>query len=256
MWGVGVMFNPSEALKVNNLFSLHVFGQTIPISDTIIMTWIVMAVLIILSLVFTRGFKIVPTGKQNATEIVVETVNKMMKSNMGHHWKSFAPYFGTIFLFLILSNIISIFNIIPSAEQLFGITGNSSFEALPKFSIVPPTKDINLTLALAIMSILLIPISGIRFKGVKGWLKSFLQPSPIMLPFNILDYGTRTLSLSLRLFGNILAGYIIMEMLYQGAVFIKPLIPLASGFFDLFDAGLQAYIFVFLSSMYIAEVIE
>ncbi len=77
-----------------------------------------------------------------------------------------------------------------------------------------------------------------------------------MLPFHVLDYGTRTISLSLRLFGNILAGYIIMEMLYAGAIFVKPIVPIASFFFDIFDACLQAYIFVFLSSVYISEAIE
>lgn len=77
-----------------------------------------------------------------------------------------------------------------------------------------------------------------------------------MMPFHILDYGTRTLSLSLRLFGNILAGYIIMEILYASTIFIKPLVPIASFFFDIFDAGLQAYIFVFLSSVYISEAVE
>ena len=77
-----------------------------------------------------------------------------------------------------------------------------------------------------------------------------------MLPFNILDYATRTLSLSLRLFGNIFAGVVIMDMLYAGSVFVKPIVPLASAFFDLFDAGLQAYIFVFLSSIYVSEAIN
>jgi F-type H+-transporting ATPase subunit a len=99
-------------------------------------------------------------------------------------------------------------------------------------------------------------IAGIKYKGFTGWLKSFIKPSPIMVPFHILDYGTRTVSLSLRLFGNILAGYIVVEMLYEGAIFVKPIIPIASAFFDMFDALLQAYIFVFLSSIYINEAIE
>jgi F-type H+-transporting ATPase subunit a len=111
-------------------------------------------------------------------------------------------------------------------------------------------------LTMALMTVFLVAFSGVRYKGVKGFLKGFLSPSPVMLPFHILDYGTRTLSLSLRLFGNILAGFIIMELLYRGALFAAPLIPLASIFFDIFDAGLQAYIFVFLSSIYIAEAIE
>jgi F-type H+-transporting ATPase subunit a len=215
-----------------------------------------MAVLIVLSLMFTRNLKTVPHGKQNAVETFVESVNKITASYMGSHYKSFAPYFGTILLFLIFANTADLFSIFPTGEQLYQLTGLAFFDSLPEFSVISPTKDLNVTLTMAIMTVCLVPIAGIRFKGIKGWLKSFLKPTPIMLPFNILDYGTHTLSLSLRLFGNIFAGYIIMEMLYAGAFFVKPFIPLASAFFDLFDAGLQAYIFVFLSIIYDSEAIE
>ncbi|MGE4484176.1 MAG: F0F1 ATP synthase subunit A [Oscillospiraceae bacterium] len=239
----------------NTLFTINIFGLTIPVSDSLVMMWVVMAILIILSLVFVRNLKTVPTGKQNAAEIIVETIGKILKSTMGDHGERFVPYFGTVLLFLILANMIEVFNIFPSTDQLYQMTGIEIFKNM-HFSIVSPTKDLNLTAAMALMTIVLIPVSGIRYKGVKGWLRSFLKPMPLMLPFNILDYGTRTLSLSLRLFGNMLAGYIIVGMLMGGALFVKPLIPLASAFFDLFDAGLQAYIFVFLSSIYISEVIE
>lgn len=246
----------NQLIEPSVIFHIKLFGLDIPVTESIVMMWVVMAVIIILAVIFARKLKTIPTGKQNIAEIVVETVNKMIKSTMGEHWKHFAPFFGTFLLFLVFSNIIGIFNIFPTAKELYEITGNSFFAGLPDFSIAPPTKDLNVTLTMALIIILLIPISGIRFKGVKGWGKSFLKPTPIMLPFNILDYGTRTLSLSLRLFGNILAGFIIIEMLYAGAIYVKPVIPIASMFFDLFDAGLQAYIFVFLSSIYISEVIE
>lgn len=246
----------NSMLSSHTLFSIKIFSLVIPVSQSIVMMWIIMAVIILLSLLFTRRLQTIPKGRQNVVEIIVETINKMIKNNVGKHWKSFAPFFGTILLFLVFSNIAGIFNIFPSGAQLFELTGIEFFEKLPEFTIEPPTKDINVTLTMAVMMILLIPFAGIKYKGIKGWAKGFLKPLPIMLPFNILDYGTRTLSLSLRLFGNILAGYIIIEMLYHGSVFVKPVIPLASMFFDLFDAGLQAYIFVFLSSLYISEAIE
>lgn len=245
-----------NVLQPNDLFSIHIFGLTFPISDSIVMMWIIMAIIILLAWIFTRNFKTIPAGKQNIAEILVETVNNLIKGNIGHHWKPFAPYFGTVLLFLIFSNTVGIFNIFPTGEQLYQWTGIGFFEKIAKFEIVPPTKDLNVTLAMAMMSILLVLYSGIRYKGIKGWLGSFLKPSPIMLPFHILDYGTRTLSLSLRLFGNILAGFIVVEMAIMAPVYIKPIIPVASGFFDLFDAGLQAYIFVFLSSIYISEAVE
>lgn len=238
------------------VFTVNIFGLSIPVSNSIVMMWIIMAVLIVLAFVFTRNLKKTPEGKQNVTEIIVEKINAVIASNMGHHWKSFAPYFGTILLFLVFANIAGVFNIFPTGEQLYKLTGVEFFEKMPEFMIEPPTKDLNVTLAMAVMTVCLVPIAGVRFKGVKGWLKSFARPSPVMLPFNILDYGTRTLSLSLRLFGNILAGFIIMDMLFHGSVFLRPILPIASSFFDLFDAGLQAYIFVFLSSIYISEVIE
>lgn len=238
------------------IFTFHLFGSNIPITESIIMMWIIMAVIIIFAYVFTRNFKNIPDGKQNVIEVIVDFINNLMKTNIGHHWRPFAPYFGTIFLFLIFSNTVSVFNIIPTGEQLFKITGIEFFEKIPEFAITPPTKDLNVTATMAIMSLLLVLFCGIGYKGLLGWMKSFLKPSPIMLPFHILDYGTRTLTLSLRLFGNILAGYVILELLYEGIAFVKIFIPLASGFFDLFDAILQAYVFVFLSSIYISEAIE
>lgn len=237
------------------LFKIRLFGADIPVSNSIVMMWIIMAVLIVLSLIFVRDLKTVPRGKQNVVETVVEGITKILTGTMGKHARTFVPYFGTILLFLVFANISGIFSLIPSGEQLVQITGNQSFAAF-KFSISPPTKDLNITLAMAVMSVFLVLFCGIRYRGVKGWLHSFLEPLPVMLPFHILDYATRILSLSLRLFGNILAGFIIMEMLYMGALYVKPFVPLASAFFDLFDAGLQAYIFVFLSSIYISEAIE
>ena len=93
-------------------YDINVLGFHIPISDSIIVMWIVMAVLIVLSIIFTRNLRMVPTGKQNVAEIIVEFINNLTKGSLGHHWKAFAPYFGTLLLFLGLSNIISIFNII------------------------------------------------------------------------------------------------------------------------------------------------
>jgi len=245
-----------NVLQPNDIFTIHVFGADIPISDSIIMMWIIMALLIILSYIFTRNLKTVPEGKQNFTELIVDSINNIIKGNIGHHWRPFAPYFGTIFLFLVFANTASLFSVIPTGEQLYKITGMDFFEKLPEFALITPTKDLNVTAAMAIMTILLVVFSGIRYQGVLGWFKSFLKPSPVLLPFHILHYGTRAVSLSLRLFGNMLAGYIVVELLYEGTIFVKPIIPIASAFFDLVDALLQAYIFVFLSSVYISEAVE
>lgn len=237
------------------IFSFHAFGKKIPVTQPIVMMWVIMAVMIILAVVFTRKFQRVPQGKQLVSETVVDLINKLMKQTIGKQWKRFAPYFGTILLFLVFSNIAGLFNIFPTGKQMYQWTGAEIFKNW-NFTIEPPTSNLNIPLTLALMTVFLILLATIKLKGVKGYAKTFLEPIPVMLPFNILDYATRTLSLSLRLFGNVFAGLVIMELLYTGSVFVKPIVPVASAFFDLFDAALQAYIFVFLSSIYVSEAVK
>ena len=104
------------------------------------------------------------------------------------------------------------------------------------------------------MSIVLVETSGVRTKGLKGWLKSFADPSPVIAPMNLLEVIIRPLSLCMRLFGNVLGAFVIMEL-------IKQLLPVAlpvpfSLYFDIFDGLLQAYVFTFLTSMFIQEKIN
>ena len=111
-----------------------------------------------------------------------------------------------------------------------------------------PTKDLNVTASLAVMSIVLVEAAGIRKKGVKGWVKSFAEPIPIIAPINVLELFIRPLSLCMRLFGNVLGAVVVMAL-------IKYLLPLVvplpfSGYFDIFDGVIQAYVFVFLTSLY------
>ena len=115
-------------------------------------------------------------------------------------------------------------------------------------------KSIRVLLTAAIMSIVLVQIAGIRAKGIKGWLHSFLEPIAIVTPFNILDLITRPLSLCMRLFGNVLGAFVIMKLLEMVVPIFLP--PLFSLYFDVFDGILQAYVFVFLTSLYIKEAIE
>ena len=237
-------------------FTIHLGKLDIPITETIVVMWIISLVIILLSiwLVRPKKFTKVPKGKQLVVESFINVFGNILKGTMGEkNYKKFIPYYGTIFLFLIFANTSAIFNFIPSAKLVEHWTGH-----LPErwLQLEPPTADLNIPLTLALMSICLIPLAAIRFKGIKGFFKNFLHPTPVMLPFNVLDYVTRTMSLSLRLFGNILAAVVIMDLLYAGALFVKPIVPIASAFFDVFDAGLQAYIFIFLSSVYVAEAIN
>ena len=119
--------------------------------------------------------------------------------------------------------------------------------------IRPPTRDINVTAALALVSIILVLISGLAARGAKGWFKRLLYPLPIMLPFNIMEYGTRLISLALRLFGNILGGFVLMHLIERLFPIALPMI--FSLYFDFFDGMIQAAIFVFLTSLYISEAV-
>lgn len=254
--------NRFEMFRIPLPTKLPLLGDYISVTNTVVLMWIIMGILIILSLWLTSNLKPVPDRKQNFIEIIVSLINNMVKDTVGHHWRDFAPYLGSILFFLFVSNIISIFNVIPKLDflkfindengNLVAETSKHSVEQF--FHLVPPTKDINVTAAMAIMTIVIVIGAGIKYKGFFGFLKSFIKPLPFMLPFNILDYIIKPLSLCLRLFGNILAAFAIMEMLYMA---IPPVIPAALGiYFDLFDGVLQAYIFVFLTSLYIGEAVE
>ncbi|MCL1834710.1 MAG: F0F1 ATP synthase subunit A [Oscillospiraceae bacterium] len=218
------------------VFDFELFGRKFEVSNTIFVTWIIMAILIALSLLFTRKLSVRSPGKlQRVAELLAETVNNLCKESIGGHWRRFMPYLGTLILYIGMCNIISIFNFIPGLH------------------IYPPTKDINVTGALAAISIAIVIYSGFRYKGFKGWAKSLADPMPLMVPFKLLEYVTKPLSLCLRLFGNVIAAFIIMEML----IALLPIVASPfSAYFDLFDGILQAYIFVYLTSIYIGEAIE
>lgn len=254
----GLVEELSHAMMPHTMFKIG----GIPISDTIVTMWIIMAALIALAFVLGRNLNLVPSKVQNFGELLVDSVNGISRDAIGHHWRAFAPYIGTIFLFLAVSNIVSIFNILPTWHQIAEFSGNPSLSTWPEFHLRPPTKDINVTACMAIMSIILVIGASIKYRKLTGFFKSFFEPVPILFPFKMLEYIIKPLSLCLRLFGNILAAFTIMELIYFAAknfiTFLAPaLVPsMFSIYFDLFDGLLQAYIFSFLTSLYIGEAIE
>ncbi|MCL2129101.1 MAG: F0F1 ATP synthase subunit A [Treponema sp.] len=235
-----------EALEIRTIFTLTLFGMEIPITETIIVSWIVMVMVIVLAFILTRRLREIPTGPQAILEAGMEFLNNFAKNQFGSFSKFLGPYLGMIFLFMLFANIIGVLS--PPEIKFMG------HEFIPPFPIRPPTRDINVTAALAVISIFLVVIFGFAARGVRGWFKNLLHPIPLMLPFNILEYATRTMSLALRLFGNILGGYVLMGL-------IEKLLPVAlpmvfSLYFDFFDGMLQASIFVFLTSLYLSEAVK
>lgn len=219
-----------EELTCKTAFTIPVFGG-IPIAESVAVSWIIMGVLVVLSIVLTRHLRVTePTRRQVALETAVTGLEHIFDGILGEKGRRYVPYMVTVLLYIGVSNIIGL------------------------FGLKPPTKDLNVTAALALMSIILVETSGIRSKGLKGWLKSFEDPSPVIAPMNLLEVIIRPLSLCMRLFGNVLGAFVIMEL-------IKQLLPVAlpvpfSLYFDIFDGLLQAYVFTFLTSMFIQEKIN
>ncbi|GHV60493.1 ATP synthase subunit a [Spirochaetia bacterium] len=234
-----------EEFKV--IFSIPLpSGRSIDINETVLITWVVMAILIIGSLLLTRKLKEVPRGGQVFLEWAIEFCNNFSKEHFGSRAKVYGPYIGTVFLFLLVANIIPVLS--PMAISLFHLE--------PPFAIKPPAKDINFTAACAILTILIVLFGGMRARGIRGWAKNLLHPMPMMLPFNLLEYIIRPLSLCLRLFGNILGGYIIMLLIEQ-ALPIPFAVPVAlSLYFDFFDGLVQAVVFTFLTTLFVGEAVE
>ena len=219
-----------EELNCETVFTIPLFGG-IPISESIVVTWIIIGVLTLLAILFVRNLRVENPGKK---QIVLETaiggMYHFFEDSMGSHGKRYIPYMITVGLYIGVANLIGL------------------------FGFKPPTKDMNVTIALAFMSILLIEIAGVKQKGFKGWMKSFAQPVPIILPINILEIFIRPLSLCMRLFGNVLGAFVVMELI---KLLIPVFIPVVfSLYFDIFDGLIQAYVFVFLTSLFIGEAIE
>lgn len=219
-----------EELACKTVFTIPVLGG-IEVKESTVVTWIIMAVLVLLSLWLTSNMKVHNISKKQAVaELIVTKLNGMVEGMVGENGRRYVPYLVTVLLYIGVANIVGI------------------------FGFKSPTKDINVTAALAIMSILLIEGSGIRAKGVGKWLKSFAQPVAIVAPINVLEIFIRPLSLCMRLFGNVLGAFVIMKLLEHVCALLLPL-PF-SLYFDVFDGLIQAYVFVFLTSLFIKEAIE
>lgn len=218
-----------EELECRTAFEIPIFGG-IPVPESCVITWVIMAVLVILCKIFVRNLKTVPTGAQHLIEMLITWLNNFFVDIMGQKGKKYLPFLETLIIYIGVSNVIG----------LFGLR--------------PPTKDLNVTAGLAIMSIIYIQYCGIKEKGVKRWLRSFKEPMPLLLPINIMELIIKPLSLCMRLFGNVLGAFVIMELVKLCIPVGVPLI--LSLYFDVFDGLIQAYVFVFLTSLFMAEAME
>ena len=222
--------NLIEELNCDTVFTIPLFGG-ISISESVVVTWMIMAVMAIASICLVRNLKVENPGKkQLLLETAISGIYKFFEETIGEHGKRYIPYLITIMLYLGVANLI-------------GLIG-----------FKPPTKDLTVTAAMAFMSIVLIEYAGIHQKGVKNWVKGFAQPVAIIAPINILEIFIRPLSLCMRLFGNVLGAFVVMELI---KLLIPVFIPVVfSCYFDIFDGLIQAFVFVFLTALFIKEATE
>lgn len=229
---MGIKEELIEQLEIQPVFEIP--GTGIVIDETTVVSWIVMAVILLLSFILTRNLKVEGeiSKRQLLLEMCIEKMQNFFRKIMGPKGDKYMPWLMSVAIYIGACNMVGI------------------------FGFKPPTKSMQVTLAMALTSIILVQAAGIKERGLKGHIKSFAKPVAVVLPINLLELIIKPLSLCMRLFGNVIGAFIIMELI-KSVVFFKIGVPVVfSLYFDLFDGFLQAYIFVFLTSLYIQEAIE
>jgi F-type H+-transporting ATPase subunit a len=230
---------PLAELEVGQHFywelgNLKVHGQIL------LTSWVVIGLIVLAALISTRNIQRIPSGMQNFMEYVLEFVRSLTKDQIGEKdYRPWVPFVGTLFLFIFVSN-------------WSGALVPWKLIELPAGELAAPTSDINTTVALALLTSIAYFYAGISKKGL-GYFAGYAQPVPFMVPFKIIEDFTKPLSLSFRLFGNILADELVVGVL----VLLVPLfIPLPLMVLGLFLSAIQALIFATLAANYIGEALE
>jgi F-type H+-transporting ATPase subunit a len=201
----------------------------VKLNATIVFTWAVMLLLVIVSILVTRNLS---TGRkisrwQNMLETIVSAIRKQIADMTQQKPDQYIAFLGTLFLFISVSNLLAV---VPYFES--------------------PAGSLSTTAALAICVFFAVPIFGILKQGLAGYLKQYIEPSPLMLPFNIIGEFSRTLALAVRLFGNVMSGSLIIGVLLALAPLLVPVI---LQILELLIGQIQAYIFAALATIYIAS---
>jgi F-type H+-transporting ATPase subunit a len=241
MYSVLSAFNsfPLAKLEVGKHFywqlgNLKLHGQVF------ITSWIVISILVVASLAATRNIQRIPSGIQNFMEYALDFIRELAKNQLGEkEYRPWVPFIGTLFLFIFVSNWSGA--LVP--WKLIKIPGSE---------LAAPTNDINTTVALALLTSLAYFYAGFSKRGL-GYFKKYIEPTPILLPIAILEDFTKPLSLSFRLFGNILADELVVAVLVLLVPLFVPVPVMALG---LFTSAIQALVFATLAAAYIHEAME
>jgi F-type H+-transporting ATPase subunit a len=214
--------------------SYQVHGQVL------ITSWVVFSIIVVLALLGNSNLKKTPDGVQNFTEYITEFIRDLAKTQIGEEeYGTWVPFLGTIFLFIFVSN-------------WSGALFPWRLIELPNGELAAPTNDINTTVALALLTSIAYFYAGLRKKGL-GYFKRYIQPAAFLLPINILEDFTKPLSLSFRLFGNILADELVVGVLIS---LVPLVVPIPIMLLGLFTSAIQALVFATLAGAYIGESLE
>ncbi|MBT2775178.1 F0F1 ATP synthase subunit A [Halomonas sp. ISL-60] len=201
----------------------------IGINETVAYAWVVMILLTVASVVITRNLRpdVPPNRWRTTLEVIVTAIQSQIEEISPRASRHVLYFSGTLFLFIALSNLLLV---------------------VPGFT--PPTASLSTTAALALSVLIAVPLFGITQQGIRGYLKTYVQPSVIMLPFNIISEFSRGISLAIRLYGNVMSGAVIAGILLGIAPFFFPVVMDVLG---LLTGLIQAYIFAILATVYISS---
>jgi F-type H+-transporting ATPase subunit a len=233
------MFTLLAEAQVGKHFYWNIAGFLVH-GQVLVVSWFVILVLLLLSVLSTQNIERIPTGFQNFMESAVDFVTDIARDQLGESfYKDWIPFIGTLFFFIFGCNWAGA--VIPW-----------KLIELPQGELAAPTNDINTTVALALLTSFAYFYAGLSKKGL-GYFKRYIEPIPLLLPINILEDFTKPLSLSFRLFGNVLADELTVTVLTS---LVPLVIPLPIMLLGIFAGSVQALIFSTLAAAYIAEALE
>ncbi len=213
----------------------------LPVTITVISTWFVIFLLGLIFKIGTKKLEVVPGNLQVALESLYDFLYGIIKQMLGGWVDKYFSFLSTLFLFILGCNLLS-FIPIPWATIKDGI-----FSIAPAFRA--PTADLNTTVGLALLTTAVFLGTSFKINGVLGYFKGLLEPMPFMLPINIVGELAKPTNISIRLFGNMFAGMVIMGLIYKAAPMVIPA-PLHL-YFDIFSGVVQSFVFLMLSMVYI-----
>lgn len=227
---VGILASDADFM-IHSLTKLNVFGQEVYLTTTHVSLLIICVGLILFAFVVRKKLQDTdkPSGLQNVAELIVEMLDGMVKSNMGKHAVKYRNYIGTLFIFLLVSNI-------------SGILG-----------LRPPTADYGVTFPLGMITFVLIQYNNIKWNKFNAFTDLF-KPFPFLFPINFIGEIATPFSVSLRLFGNVVSGTVIMALIYGLLSKVAILWPgVLHAYFDIFSGAIQTYVFCMLTMVWITQ---